>query len=187
MLMSTSARIAATPSRICAISRSSGPRTAATMQNSVAPVAAVCRAASTSAGMSSQTPRTGEANSPDWEQKWQSSGQPPVFSDTMPSTSTSGPHQRIRTSWASSSAAGMSSSGRVSTRRMSGSVRPTPVARTAAVAAARLGSGISGMSLPYKQPGAAHRTRRRSLSRSKSAGWHPVGAAPRGGEGEGLT
>ena len=41
-LMSTAAWIAATPSRICAISRSSGPRTAATMQNSVAPVAAVC-------------------------------------------------------------------------------------------------------------------------------------------------
>src|SRR6266511_639126 len=48
--MSTSARIAATPSRICLISRSSGPRTAATMQNSVAPVAAVCRAAATSGG-----------------------------------------------------------------------------------------------------------------------------------------
>jgi hypothetical protein len=39
------------------------------MQNSVAPVAAVCRAASTSAGMSSQTARTGEVNRPDWEQK----------------------------------------------------------------------------------------------------------------------
>ena len=101
MLMSTAARIAATPSRICAISRSSGPRTAATMQNSVAPVAAVCLAASTSDGMSSQTARTGEVNSPDCEQKWQSSGQPPVLSETMPSTSTSGPHQRIRTSWAS--------------------------------------------------------------------------------------
>src|SRR3712207_7274344 len=50
-------------------------------------------AASTSDGMSSQTARTGELNSPDCEQKWQSSGQPPVFSDTMPSTSTSGPHR----------------------------------------------------------------------------------------------
>ena len=36
------------------------------MQNSVAPVAAVWRAASTSDGMSSQTARTGEANTPDW-------------------------------------------------------------------------------------------------------------------------
>ena len=102
--MSTAARIAATPSRICAMSRSSGPRTAATMQNSVAPVAAVCTAASTRAGMSSQAARTGEENSPDCEQKWQSSGQPPVFTDTMPSTSTSGPHQRVRTSCASASA-----------------------------------------------------------------------------------
>jgi hypothetical protein len=37
-LMSTAARIAATPSRICSMSLSSGPRTAATMQNSLAPV-----------------------------------------------------------------------------------------------------------------------------------------------------
>ena len=71
------------------------------MQNSVAPVFAVCLAASTSDGMSSHAERTGEANRPDCEQKWQSSGQPPVLSETMPSTSTSGPHQRIRTSWAS--------------------------------------------------------------------------------------
>ncbi len=37
----------------------------------------------------------------DCEQKWQSSGQPPVLADRMPSTSTSGPHQASRTSWAS--------------------------------------------------------------------------------------
>ena len=43
--------------------------------------------------------RTGESNRPDWEQKWQSSGQPPVLRLMMPSTSTSGPHQCIRTSW----------------------------------------------------------------------------------------
>ena len=73
------------------------------MQNSVAPVAAVCRAASTSDGMSSRAARTGVSKRPDWEQKWQSSGQPPVLSETIPSTSTSGPHQRIRTSWASCS------------------------------------------------------------------------------------
>ena len=82
------------------------------MQNSVAPVAAVCWAASTSGGMSSQTARTGEENSPDWEQKWQSSGQPPVFSDTMPSTSTSGPHRFIRTSWRAGAARGSSSGSR---------------------------------------------------------------------------
>jgi hypothetical protein len=43
--MSTASRIARTPASTCAISRSSGPRTAATMQNSVAPVAAVSTAA----------------------------------------------------------------------------------------------------------------------------------------------
>jgi hypothetical protein len=73
-LMSTAARIAATPSRICSMSLSSGPRTAATMQNSLAPVAAVCLAARTSSGMLSHTERTGEVNWPDCEQKWQSSG-----------------------------------------------------------------------------------------------------------------
>ena len=61
--------------------------------------------------MSSQTARTGEENRPDCEQKWQSSGQPPVLSDTMPSTSTSGPHQRIRTSWASAQQSSSRSSG----------------------------------------------------------------------------
>ena len=71
--MSTFSVIAFTPSRTCAISRSSGPRTAATMQNSVAPVAAVSRAASTSDGMSSRTARTGVSNRPDWRR----SGSPP--------------------------------------------------------------------------------------------------------------
>src|SRR3978361_1286743 len=52
--MSTAARIAATPSRTWDISRLSGPRTAATMQNSVAPVAAVSLAASTRDGVYSQ-------------------------------------------------------------------------------------------------------------------------------------
>ncbi len=67
--MSTASRMAATASRTCAIRRSSGPRTAATMQNSVAPVAAVSRAASTSEGMSSFAARTGVSNRPDCEQK----------------------------------------------------------------------------------------------------------------------
>ena len=61
------------------------------MQNSLAPVAAVCLAARTSSGTFSHTERTGEVNCPDCEQKWQSSGQPPVLSETMPSTSTLGP------------------------------------------------------------------------------------------------
>ena len=61
------------------------------MQNSVAPVAAVSRAASTRLGMSSRTARTGVSKRPDWLQKWQSSGQPPVLIETIPSTSTSGP------------------------------------------------------------------------------------------------
>jgi hypothetical protein len=56
-LISTASRIAATPSRTSAISRASGPRTAATMQNSVAPVAAVSRAAWTSDEMSSRDAR----------------------------------------------------------------------------------------------------------------------------------
>ena len=46
--MSTASWMASMPAATCAISRSSGPRTAATMQNSVAPVSAVCLAASTS-------------------------------------------------------------------------------------------------------------------------------------------
>ncbi len=92
------------------------------MQNSVAPVFAVCLAASTSVGTSSHAERTGESNSPDWEQKWQSSGHPPVFSEMIPSTSTSGPHQRIRTSWASASSASRASSGSRSTSRTCSSV-----------------------------------------------------------------
>ena len=128
--MSTSSRIAAIPAATCAISRAFGPRTAATMQNSVAPVLAVCFAASTSIGMSSHAERTGESNSPDWEQKWQSSGQPPVLSETIPSTSTSGPHQRIRTSWASSSSASSASSGRASTSSTCCCVSPWPDSST---------------------------------------------------------
>src|SRR5581483_9471996 len=71
----------------------------------------------------------------------------------MPSTSTSGPHQAIRTWCATSSAAGMSSSGRRSTASTSASVSPSPVSSTFLVAAARAGSDSSGMHVPYK----AHR------------------------------
>ena len=144
--MSTSRRTAAMPSRTWAMSLSSGPRTAATMQNSVAPVAAVCLAASTRARMSSHTARTGEVNTPDWEQKWQSSGQPPVLMETMPSTSTSGPHHRIRTSCASCSACGRSSSGSPSTARTPASSSPCPSSRTTDRARSRIAAaGLGGM------------------------------------------
>ena len=48
--MSTDSRIAAAASMTVRIMRSSGPRTATTMQNSVPPSARVCRASSTSSG-----------------------------------------------------------------------------------------------------------------------------------------
>ena len=69
MLISTSLRIASMPAATWVINRSSGPRTAATMQNSVAPDLAVCLAASTRLGMSSRALRTGDEKSPDCEQK----------------------------------------------------------------------------------------------------------------------
>ena len=136
--MSTASWIALIPSRTCDISRSSGPRTAATMQNSVAPVAAVSSAALTSCGMSSHTDRTGEVNWPDWLQKWQSSGQPPVLRLMMPSTSTSGPQCFMRTAWASSSSSGIWSSGSWSTSTSSSYDRPTPSSRTLTRARSRM-------------------------------------------------
>ena len=54
---------------------------------------------------------TGVSNLADWLQKWQSSGQPPVLAERMPSTSTSGPHHARRTSWASAASDGTDSSG----------------------------------------------------------------------------
>lgn len=61
---------------------------------------AVCLAASTRLGMSNHALRTGEDEQTRLRAN-QSSGQPPVLRLMIPSTSTSGPHQRIRTSWAS--------------------------------------------------------------------------------------
>ena len=140
----TSSRIAFTPSRSCDIRRASGPRTAATMQNSVAPVARVRLAASTSSGMSSHTERTGEENWPLWLQKWQSSGQPPVFSDTIPSTSTSGPHQFSRTSCASASSSPSRSSGICRTSRICASVSRSPPWSTSSRATARMSRRAAG-------------------------------------------
>ncbi|CAB4623517.1 unannotated protein [freshwater metagenome] len=142
-LMSTASLIAATPSRICSMSLSSGPRTAATMQNSLAPVAAVWRAAVTSSSMLSQTDRTGEVNKPDCEQKWQSSGHPPVLIETMPSTSTSGPHHFIRTSWAKARASEMESSGRRRTSRTWSVVNPSPRSRTCSRAVCKIALVVS--------------------------------------------
>ncbi len=82
--------------------RSSGPRTASTMQNSDAPAARVSPAACSTSSVSAKgVALTGLSKRDDCEQKWQSSGQPPVLADRMPSTSTSGPHQANRTWWAS--------------------------------------------------------------------------------------
>ena len=88
--------------------------------------------------MSSLTARTGVWNRPDCEQKWQSSGQPPVLIDTIPSTSTAGPHQRIRTSCASASAAGTRSSGNSSTANVCDSSSGTPRSSTCARAPLRM-------------------------------------------------
>src|SRR3984957_7168058 len=136
--ISTSSRIAFTPSRSCAISRASGPRAAATMQNSVAPVARVRLAASTSSAMSSHTGRTGEENCPLWLQKWQSSGQPPVFSDTIPSTSTPGPPPVSRTSCPSASISPSRSSGSCRTWWICACVSRSPRSSTCSRATATM-------------------------------------------------
>ena len=81
--------------------RSSGPRMASTMQNSEAPEARVSSAAaSTSSASRNGVAFTGLSKRDDCEQKWQSSGQPPVRAERMPSISTVGPHQARRTWWA---------------------------------------------------------------------------------------
>ena len=78
--------------------RSSGPRTASTMQNSVAPWSCARFAASTSGGMSMKgSGRTGVGQCRDCEQNAQSSGQPPVFAEMIDSTSTSAPALSSRT------------------------------------------------------------------------------------------
>ena len=83
-------------------SRSSGPRTATTMQNCVAPASRVARAA---ARISSRS-RNAYTSTPVWkrtdcEQNAQSSGHAPDLALIRLSSSTSGPHHARRTWWAS--------------------------------------------------------------------------------------
>ncbi len=94
------------------MTRSSGPRTARTMQNSVAPSAAVSAAAARTSSVSRKgVAFTGVSKRDDCEQKWQSSGHPPVLADRMPSTSTVGPHHASLTSWATEASPVTDSSG----------------------------------------------------------------------------
>ena len=80
-----------TRSRMRCNVRSSGPRTARTRQNSDAPSAAVSAAAARTSSVSRNgVALTGESKRDDCEQKWQSSGQPPVLAERMPSISTCG-------------------------------------------------------------------------------------------------
>ena len=133
-------RTRGTSSRIRSRVRSSGPRTARTMQNSVAPAAAVSAAAASTSPVSRKgVAFTGVSKRDDWAQKWQSSGHPPVLADRIPSTSTSGPHQARRTSWAREASAVTDSSG--TTAR-----RPSSAAREGAalVEEGRRGGGDEG-------------------------------------------
>ena len=96
-----------TSSRIRASVLSSGPRTASTMQNSGRPRAAVSRGRAEDVCRCRETgwPSPVVSKRDDCEQKWQSSGQPPVLAERIPSTSTAGPHQARRTWWASAARA----------------------------------------------------------------------------------
>src|SRR5688500_14959344 len=173
-LMSTASWIALIPSRTCGISRSSGPRTAATMQNSVAPVAAVSSAAFTSCGMSSHTDRTGEVNWPDWLQKWQSSGQPPVLRLMIPSTSISGPQCFMRTACASSSSSAIRSSGTWSTSTSSSYERPVPSSRTLTRARSRMSVTSSKISGVRRLPAmTSPATPEQLLAYDREHVWHP--------------
>ena len=121
-----------------------GPRTASTMQNSLAPNACVSSAAARiSSASRNGVALTGVSNLADCEQKWQSSGQPPVLADKMPSTSTSGPHQARRTSWASAASEGTALSGRAASAASSSSVSWRRSSRRASPAAASRARGVS--------------------------------------------
>src|SRR3984957_3898396 len=117
--------------------RSSGPRTASTMQNSDAPRAAVSWAAARTSVVSRKgVALTGVWNCADWEQKWQSSGHPPVLADRIPSISTSGPHQASRTWWAREARAITAPSGMAASAVNSSAVRRRRSSRRACSAVA---------------------------------------------------
>src|SRR4051794_5214829 len=165
-----------TSSRMRCIVRSSGPRTASTMQNSDAPSAAVSwAAASTSSVSRNGVAFTGVSKADDCEQKWQSSGHPPVFADRMPSTSTCGPHHARRTWCASAASAGTDSSGTrasVASWSPSSSRRSSRSARSAAGIACRASSAPRG-SISWTRP-----RRPLNVTCSISSASHEVGHLP---------
>lgn len=126
MLISTSLRIASMPAATWAINRSSGPAHRGHDAELGGAGLGGLFGRLDQAGYVQPGAAHREANSPDCEQKWQSSGQPPVFRLMMPSTSTSGPHQRIRTSWASANSSSSRSSGSCSTASTWSWFRPSP-------------------------------------------------------------
>ena len=176
------------------IVRSSGPRMASTMQNSVAPRAAVSLAAAmTSAVSRNGVACTGDSKLADWLQKWQSSGQPPVLAERMPSTSTVSPHHSSRTSWARAARAGTEESGTSERATSSSAVswrRSSSSATWAARMAARASSGESRGRSGASARGFGERATgtsgmggkgRRPLRRSAKAALPPsplVGSAP---------
>ena len=82
--------------------RSSGPRTASTMQNSEAPRAAVSRAAARTSSVSRKgVALTGRVEARRLRAEVAVLGAAAGLGRRMPSTSTSGPHQASRTWWAS--------------------------------------------------------------------------------------
>ncbi len=134
------------------------------MQNSDAPTAFTSAAAARTSAVSRKgVAFTGVSNREDWAQKWQSSGQPPVLADRIPSTSTSGPHQASRTSWARAARAVTDSSGTTAraasspapSRRRS-SRRATPAAAMSRRAAT--GSGAAGSTTGQAPTGARRET-----------------------------
>src|SRR4051794_22683077 len=118
------------------------------MQNSLAPSAFVSSAAARiSSASRNGVAFTGDSNCADCEQKWQSSGQPPLFADRIPSTSTSRPHHANRTSWASDARAGTELSGSAAKSANSSSVsrrRSSSSASPAAVSSVRAGDMTMG-------------------------------------------
>ncbi len=179
-------RTSGTSSSSRCIVRSSGPRRARTMQNSEAPSAAVsAAAASTSSVSRNGVAATLVSNCDDWLQKWQSSGQPPVLAERMPSTSTSGPHHDRRTSWARlaragtaelGSAARSASSSRVSWRRSSSRASPAALIRVRSEVAVAIRRGYRCTSLADQCPNAAERSRSQDGTR--------MAKRPKGGPAE---